>query len=103
MARIHVVTEYPGIIDNPVLCRQCKNPPCATICPVEALSVDKNTKAVLVDAETCTGCELCVNECPYGAITISVKKKVAVICDLCGGEPACVTWCPFDAIEITIP
>lgn len=101
-ARIHVVTAYPGIVDSPVACRQCDEPPCVDVCPVGALNVDQKTKAILVDANTCIGCELCVNACPYGAVTIHFynRKKTARICDLCHGDPSCVKWCPFAAIEL---
>jgi carbon-monoxide dehydrogenase iron sulfur subunit len=98
-ARIHIVTIYPGIIDYPVVCRQCTKPQCAAICPVGAIDVDK-TGAVLVNIETCTGCGLCANECPYGAITLNSQENVAMICDLCYGEPECIKWCPFGAIEL---
>jgi electron transfer flavoprotein alpha subunit len=47
--------------------------------------------------DKCVGCRLCVNACPFGAI--SVKDKLAIIdfdkCTLCG---ACVEACKFDAI-----
>lgn len=101
-ARIRVVTVYPGTIDNPVVCRQCEEPPCVAACPVRAINIDEKTKAVLVDANNCIGCENCVTACPYGAVTIGLRedKKPAVICDLCGGEPECVEWCPFEAIEL---
>ena len=49
--------------------------------------------------EKCTGCTLCVNVCPFGAIV--VEDKLARIdltkCTVCG---ACVGACKFDAIEI---
>lgn len=52
-----------------------------------------------IDKETCTGCGICVDECPYDALTL--KDNVAVVdmdkCTLCG---VCVDVCPVDAIEI---
>ncbi|MBI5191418.1 MAG: electron transfer flavoprotein subunit alpha [Nitrospirae bacterium] len=54
---------------------------------------------IIVKVDLCTGCESCVNECPFGAIEI--KDDVAVIgdkCNLCG---ACVEACPVYAIEMT--
>ncbi|MBI5694838.1 MAG: electron transfer flavoprotein subunit alpha [Nitrospirae bacterium] len=54
---------------------------------------------IIVKVDLCTGCESCVNECPFGAIDI--KDDVAVIgdkCNLCG---ACVEACPVYAIEMT--
>ena len=37
--------------------------------------------------------------CPFGNISFSSAKRVAVKCDLCGGEPECVTFCPTKALE----
>lgn len=101
-ARIHVVTAYPGILDNAVVCRQCEKPPCVGVCPVGALSIDEKTRAILVDESTCTGCERCEDACPYGAVTMHQydRNKTATICDLCHGDPACVKWCPFAALEL---
>ncbi|MDX1763501.1 MAG: 4Fe-4S binding protein, partial [bacterium] len=54
--------------------------------------------AVIVCKETCTGCEQCVDECPFGAI--EMVDGIAVIneaCTLCG---ACVDVCEFEALEM---
>lgn len=55
--------------------------------------------AITVIAEKCTGCQLCVAACPFGAI--SVEDEIAVIavenCNLCG---ACVEACGSEAIVI---
>jgi Fe-S-cluster-containing hydrogenase component 2 len=97
-SRIRVVTIYPGIIDQPVVCKQCKS--CVAVCPVGAISVNGKSEAALVNVEVCVGCKQCVNVCPFSAINFDVEKNVPLICDLCGGKPACIEWCPFDAIEI---
>jgi len=46
--------------------------------------------------EFCTGCGVCVNACPFGAIEIT--DGVARILDNCTVCGACVDACPFDAI-----
>jgi len=54
---------------------------------------------IIVKVDICTGCEACVNECPFGAI--EMKGEVAQInekCNLCG---TCAETCPVYAIEIT--
>jgi ferredoxin len=55
-----------------------------------------------VDADKCTGCGLCVQFCPQGAIII--QAKVAVIdyrlCSKCG---ICAETCPAGAIRTTEP
>ena len=51
-----------------------------------------------IDVELCTGCGICVESCPFGAMEIeddivSVNEK----CNLCG---ACVDTCDFGAISM---
>jgi len=55
--------------------------------------------AAIVDKETCTGCESCVDTCPVEAI--SMKDDVAVIdADTCTDCGACVDSCPVEAISL---
>jgi len=55
--------------------------------------------AAVVDAETCTGCESCVEACPLDAI--EMKDDVAVVDeDTCGDCGACVDVCPVEAISM---
>ncbi len=81
----------------PVACRQCGNAPCIEACPNGALSKDPVTKAVLLDAERCTGCGHCRSQCRFQAIGADDAGR-PVICDLCEGAPACVQVCPHGAI-----
>lgn len=92
LARIRVEYDADQNCYDPVICMHCDEPACADACPVEAMSRDEATGAVVIDDELCTQCYECVEACPYGAI--SVAPDAAVLkCDLCGGAPACVRFC----------
>lgn len=95
-SRIRVTREEPGI-DIPVFCFQCRNTPCAAVCPIGAITNPEGI--VKVNGQTCTGCGLCVEACPYGAMTIDPVSSVAINCDLCDGNPKCVAWCPIQIIR----
>ncbi len=53
----------------------------------------------VVDAEKCTGCESCVDECPSEAI--AMKDEIAVVDeDACADCGVCVDVCPAEAITM---
>ncbi|MFH1787989.1 MAG: 4Fe-4S binding protein [Candidatus Altiarchaeota archaeon] len=55
---------------------------------------------IRIDEEKCTGCGLCVPNCPEGAIQI-IDGKARLISDLfCDGLGACMGHCPEGAIDI---
>ncbi len=50
----------------PVQCQQCDNPPCVTVCPVEATWKEEDG-IIVVDYNWCIGCRYCEAACPYHA------------------------------------
>lgn len=55
---------------------------------------------IKIDEEKCTGCELCIPNCPEGAIKI-IDGKARLISDLfCDGLGACIGYCPEGAISV---
>ena len=72
VARVHVVKS--GSVKSPISCRQCENAPCARICPTGALQQDDGI--VTMNAQICSGCQLCIMACPYGAISLESIRHV---------------------------
>ena len=57
-------------------------------------------KIIKIDEENCTGCGLCIPNCPEGALQI-IDGKARLISDLfCDGLGACIGHCPEGAILI---
>jgi NAD-dependent dihydropyrimidine dehydrogenase PreA subunit len=55
---------------------------------------------ITIDQENCTGCGLCIPNCPEGAIQI-IDDKARLVSDLlCDGLGACLGHCPEGAITI---
>jgi TPP-dependent indolepyruvate ferredoxin oxidoreductase alpha subunit len=83
-----------------VTCKACKDAPCVTACPEDALIQSLETGAIFVDEEKCKGCDWCIDSCEYGAITLHPKTKKAIVCDTCQGDPKCIPLCPESALSL---
>ena len=98
---ISIWEDGPKMIDGKLdvtfkvnVCRHCDDPPCEDACPEEAIYKRKDG-IVIMDSDKCSGCELCVEACPYDAISFDADRGVARKCNLChhrvdqGLVPAC--------------
>ena len=89
----------PAMVMLPRLCNHCDEPPCVSVCPVQATFKQEGTGEVLVDASRCVGCAYCVQACPYDARFINHETQTADKCTFCfhrtqvGLLPACVETC----------
>jgi Fe-S-cluster-containing dehydrogenase component len=88
-----------------VPCQHCNDAPCVASCPITAIYVDNNG-LVIIDAKKCSGCQLCVDACPYGVIFNNPTLQIAQKCTGCahllarGWEnPRCVDQCHQVCIE----
>jgi Fe-S-cluster-containing dehydrogenase component len=98
---ISVAEDGPQVIDGKLnfvfrvnLCRHCDDPPCAEACSEEAI-FKRSDGIVVMDYDLCTGCQSCIEACPYEAIDFDPQKGIAQKCNLChhrvdqGLIPAC--------------
>jgi len=111
---IQIVPQEGGEFPNVSLsylflsCFHCIEPACIPACP-DRLLVKRAEDGIVVitDPEQCTGCQLCVEACPYGAPKVVTAGKVGIVmCNLCldrlseGKAPVCVTTCPTEALDV---
>ncbi len=86
-------------------CMHCKEPACASACPVGALE-KLNEGPVIYDQWKCIGCRYCMIACPFHIPKYEWNTTNPWIrkCDFCadrikmGLKPACVTVCPKDVM-----
>jgi heterodisulfide reductase subunit A len=53
-----------------------------------------------IPADICSGCGVCVSQCPYKAITIDREKNIAIVNEaLCKGCGGCAAACPSGAAQ----
>jgi Fe-S-cluster-containing hydrogenase component 2 len=75
-------------------CTQCGE--CINICPVEAITRDKNG-IVRINKSICVGCFMCVGYCPELAMIMNEEYIEPFKCVACG---QCAKNCPTNAIFI---
>lgn len=98
-------------------CMHCVDPVCMIGCPTGAIGRDAATGVVRINDQTCIGCSMCAQSCPYdniqmveirdrrGAVVLDATTRQPIAkatkCDLCvdlSGGPACQRACPHDAL-----
>ena len=98
-ARVHVYTWEREGISVPMMCQQCNDAPCVSVCPTGAMHRKTGELIVQYDTAKCIRCRMCVQACPFGnAVYDSVTDSI-IKCDNCQGNPACATACPVKALE----
>jgi Fe-S-cluster-containing dehydrogenase component len=88
------INDQPEFVFQVNLCRHCDDPPCAEACPEGAIN-KRGDGLVIMNYDMCTGCQACMQECPYDAIAYDMDRQIAQKCNLChhrvdqGLIPAC--------------
>jgi Fe-S-cluster-containing dehydrogenase component/CRP-like cAMP-binding protein len=99
-------------------CMHCVDPVCMIGCPTGAIHRSMAGGSVVINDDTCIGCQTCANACPYsnirmasirgedGQLIVDPKNHNPILkatkCDLCSDQvtgPACAYACPHDALK----
>jgi anaerobic dimethyl sulfoxide reductase subunit B (iron-sulfur subunit) len=97
---------YPDVknISISISCMHCVDPDCIEVCPAGAIFKRIEDGVVLVDQDLCTGCQACLESCPFGAPVFGSDGRNQK-CDMCVNEivfqsenPPCVVTCPTNAL-----
>lgn len=101
LARSAILVRSVGGIERGltvIVCRACRDPPCARVCPTGALGLRRGG-GVILDQSKCIGCGYCVKACDIGAVFWDDEAGKPIICVHCG---YCVRYCPHGVIGVEV-
>jgi len=90
------MAHYPKPLEESIAQAQAAAARAATVLARGMVKVSGLVSRIV--SEFCCGCQICVNVCPYQAISFDEQRSVAVINEaLCKGCGACAAACPCEA------
>ena len=92
------LAHSPRFIEESILQAKATGARAATILSKKYLETKGNIARMI--SRNCAGCQLCVEICPYDAITFDEEKKVVVVNEiLCQGCGSCSVVCPSGTFQ----
>jgi heterodisulfide reductase subunit A len=92
------LAHSPRFIEESILQAKATGARAATILSKKYLETKGNIARIIT--RNCAGCQLCIEICPYDAITFDEEKKIAVVNEiLCQGCGACSVVCPSGTFQ----
>lgn len=73
--------EYPNNLTMKLYtyaCQHCDKPACVEVCPTGA-SIKREDGIVVVDYDTCIGCQSCIAACPYEGVRTYLESPTWVL------------------------
>jgi heterodisulfide reductase subunit A len=97
---VFVVGCCQGPKDIPDTVAQASAAAARALALISAGKVEVEATTAFIDEKRCSGCKVCIEMCPYKAITFDEVKKVSVVNEaVCKGCGTCVAACPSSAIS----
>src|SRR3569623_1174434 len=89
---------------EPVVCMHYEQPPCAEVCPADAIKRTADGVVQSALKARCIACGNCVLACPFGVPELYSERQLMMKCDMCydrtslGPPPMCATVCTCQAL-----
>lgn len=85
-------------------CMHCTDATCVKVCPTGAAQ-KTDQGSIVIDQDKCTGCQFCVQNCPFEVPRYDESTNTVKKCRFCydrvsnGLDPACAKTCPPGALQ----
>ena len=97
---VYVVGCCQGPKDIPDTVAQASAAAARALALICAGKVEVEATTAFIDKNKCSGCKVCIELCPYKAITFDETNKVSAVNEaVCKGCGTCVSACPSGAIK----